>query len=130
MDDFFAPTEQAKYMVNPRLGTGLPLGPRPVLSSSLSCCPPSLPLPPAPCPSPSPLHQPVSRWLARHSAMLRDQHARVRAEYKTVKAVNGPLVILEDVKVRSRFRHICVHLDNALTSGLPGLCASAVPQVR
>ena len=66
----------------------------------------------------------------RHSAMLRDQHARVRAEYKTVKAVNGPLVILEDVKVRSRFRHICVHLDNALTSGLPGLCASAVPQVR
>eukprot|EP01043_Picozoa_sp_COSAG02_P022605 COSAG02_NODE_1180_length_14037_cov_73.962907_7_plen_75_part_00 len=26
----------------------------------------------------------------------------VRAEYKTVKAVNGPLVILEDVKVRSR----------------------------
>jgi len=38
MDDFFAPTEQAKYMVNPRL------------------------------------------------------------EYKTVKAVNGPLVILEDVK--------------------------------
>ena len=62
--------------------------------------------------------------------MLRDQHVRVRAEYKTVKAVNGPLVILEDVKVRSRFRHICVHLDNALTSGLPGLCASAVPQVR
>ena len=27
--------------------------------------------------------------------------ARALAEYKTVKAVNGPLVILEDVKVRT-----------------------------
>jgi hypothetical protein len=104
MDDFFAPSAEKKYTVNPRLGkhahTDAAGGARGSLATNalsraigekrgggevfLAC---------APC----------LRWVV----------CPPRAEYKTVKAVNGPLVILEDVKVSFEGVRLC----------LSGVCA-------